>query len=204
MQQQNRWDERYGGEEYVFGTEPNDFLKSVAARIPRGRVLCLADGEGRNGVFLAEQGCDVVSVDASAVGLEKARRLAESRGVTIETVQADLADYEIAPEAWDGVVSIFCHLPPELRRSVHQRVVAGLKPGGAFVLEAYTPDQLRYGTGGPPTADLMPTLAELRAELAGLAFEHAAETERAVVEGAGHTGLAAVVQVFAVKPAPAG
>jgi len=193
------WNERYAGEEYIYGTQPNDFLASVVDRLPMGRVLCLAEGEGRNAVFLAEQGFEVVAVDSASVGLEKARHLAGRRGVHIETVVADLADYEIVPEAWDAVVAIFCHLPPPLRREVHARAVAGLRPGGAFVLEAYTPAQLQHGTGGPPVVELMMTLAALRDELAGLRLEHAIETERDIQEGRFHAGLGAVVQVLAYK-----
>jgi SAM-dependent methyltransferase len=140
------WDERYGAPEYVYGTEPNEFLASVASRIPLGRVLSLADGEGRNGVFLATLGHRVTSVDASPVGLAKAGRLAAARGVTLTTIVADLAEYAIAPGGWEGIVSIFCHLPPPLRRRVHEQVVRGLAPGGMYVLEAYSVRQLQFGT----------------------------------------------------------
>lgn len=193
------WDQRYAADEYVYGTRPNDFLASVVDRLPMGRVLCLAEGEGRNAVFLAEQGFEVTAVDSSAVGLAKACKLAGQRGVHIETVVADLTHYEIVPECWDVLVAIFCHLPPPLRRAVHAQAVAGLRPGGAFVLEAYTPAQLQHGTGGPPVVELMMTLDGLREELAGLHFEHALETERDIQEGRFHAGVGAVVQVLAYK-----
>ncbi|HMU61210.1 MAG TPA: methyltransferase domain-containing protein [Gemmatimonadales bacterium] len=194
------WDERYASPEYVYGTEPNDFLASVASQIPRGRVLSIADGEGRNGVFLASLGHDVTSVDASAVGLAKAARLAAARGVHLTTQVVDLADYVIEPGAWAGIVSIFVHLPPALRQRVHAQVVRGLAPGGVFILEAYSPDQLRHGTGGPSNPELLPTLDALRAELGGLEFTHAAALERDVQEGQFHRGRSAVVQVVARKP----
>ena len=149
------WDQRYDTEEYVYGTAPNEFLVAHAARIPKGHVLCLGEGEGRNGVWLAEQGYRVTAVDSSSVGLAKARRLAEARGVSLETVAADLAEYDLGEVAWDGIVSIFCHVPMDLRRDLHSRVVRALRPGGAFLLEAYTPRQLALATGGPPTAELM-------------------------------------------------
>lgn len=203
MSSASMWDARYGGAPHVYGTEPNDFLKTWAHRLPpRGRVLSLAEGEGRNAVFLAGLGHVVTAVDQSAVGLEKARRFAAARGVTLETVVADLTDYVVAPKAWDGVVSIFCHVPPAVRCRLHAGVLAGLRPGGVFLLEAYRPAQLQYKTGGPPTADLLPSLDELRTELSGLEFFHAVETERDVVEGSLHTGRAAVVQLVAVKPFP--
>jgi len=195
------WDERYSAPGYAYGTEPNDFLASAAARIPRGRVLSLADGEGRNGVHLATLGYDVTSVDASPVGLAKADLLAAARGVRIHTVVADLAEFAVGDACWEGIVSIFCHLPPALRRAVYGQVVRGLVPGGVFVLEAYTPAQLRFGTGGPSNPDLMPTLALLRDELAGLEIVHGVELERAVREGALHDGPSAVVQVIARRPA---
>jgi SAM-dependent methyltransferase len=193
------WNERYAVDEYVYGSAPNDFLASVIERLPTGRVLCLAEGEGRNAVYLAEQGFEVTAVDSSPVGLDKARKLAGQRGVHIETVVADLAHYEIVPESWDAIVAIFCHLPPLLRRAVHAQAVAGLRPGGAFVLEAYTPAQLKHGTGGPPVLELMMTLDGLREELAGLRFEHAFEIERDIQEGRFHAGVGAVVQVLANK-----
>ena len=196
----NSWDEKYGAPGHYYGTEPNDFLRERCAAIPAGGdVLCLAEGEGRNAVFLAQQGFRVVAVDQSPVGLRKAQALAAERGVRIETVVADLADYRIAPDHWDGIVSIWCHLPQPLRATVHRQVAGGLRSGGVFLLEAYTPAQLRHGTGGPKTADLLPTLDELRGELPGLDFVHAEEREREVHEGLGHFGLSAVVDIVAAR-----
>jgi SAM-dependent methyltransferase len=196
----NSWDERYGTTGYYYGTEPNEFLREHCSAIRRGGdVLCLAEGEGRNAVFLALQGFHPVAVDQSAVGLKKAEQLAAERGVRIEAIVANLDDYRIEPGRWDGIVSIWCHLPAALRAAVHRQVVGGLKIGGVFLLEAYTPAQLRYGTGGPKTADLLPTLADLRQELEGLELAHALERERSVHEGGGHTGLSAVVQLVAYR-----
>lgn len=196
------WDERFDQDAYVYGTEPNDFLRESAEKLPPppARALSLAEGEGRNAVFLAGLGYEVTGVDASAVGLSKARRLARARGVSIETVQARLEDYRIAPGAWELIVSIFCHLPPELRERVHGEVVAGLRPGGMLVLEAYTPDQLRHRTGGPSREELLFTSDLLRRDLSGLEFLHLREVERDVTEGLLHRGMAAVVQVLARKP----
>jgi len=198
----SHWDERLAGDVFWYGTQPNDFLREHAAALPpRGRVLCLGEGEGRNAVFLAEQGFEVVGVDASAVGLAKAARLARERGVAITTLQADLAQFPLGSAAWDGIVSIWCHLPPPLRARVHRDVVGALRPGGVFLLEAYAPAQLAYRTGGPKTADLLVTVAALRAELAGLEFEVALERVREIHEGERHNGRSAVVQVLARRPA---
>ncbi len=196
----NPWDDRYGGPEYAYGTAPNDFVAAMADRIPPGAVLCLAEGEGRNAVYLAGRGHRVTAVDASAAGMRKAQALARQHGVTIDAVVADLADFVIAPGAWDGIVSVFAHLPPPLRARVHRAAVAGLRPGGVFLLEAYTPRQLEFATGGPPTAELMMTAAALAGELAGLELQILRELEREVHEGRYHHGPGAVVQVLAVKP----
>jgi SAM-dependent methyltransferase len=194
------WNERYSAAEYVYGTDPNEFLREVSNRIPRGKVLSLGEGEGRNAVFLAGLGCDVLAVDQSPVGLEKARRLAELRGVKITTAVADLADYAITPGEWDAIISIFCHLPSALRRALYRKAVNGLKSGGVIVLEAYTPAQLQFKTGGPPDLDFLASLQDLKMDLHGLDFERAQELERSVVEGQFHSGRAAVVQVLARKP----
>ena len=195
------WNERYGSPDYHYGTEPNDFLAAVAGQIPPGRVLSIADGEGRNGVFLATLGYDVTSMDASTVGLAKAQRLAAMHGVSITTIAADLADFEIAPQAWEGIVSIWVHLPRALRQRVHAQVVRGLAPGGLYVMESYAVQQLGRGTGGPSSAELLPTLDALRGELAGLELLQAVEIERDVHEGVPHNGRSAVLQVIARKPA---
>lgn len=194
------WDDRYNDEGYFYGVAPNDFLAAEYQAIPLGRVLCLAEGEGRNAVFLAEQGYQVTAVDASKVGLEKAKKLARDRGVEITTVQADLAEYQIEASSWHGIVSIFCHLPPKLRQRVHQAVAEGLVSGGALVLEAYTPAQLNNNTGGPPSAELMMDATMLKADFKALDIVHLAELKRDVIEGRGHTGAADVVQLLATKP----
>ncbi len=191
------WDERYSLAEYAYGTQPNDFLREVAPRLPQGRALCLAEGEGRNAVFLAQCGLEVVAVDQSAVGLEKAQRLAASRQAVLQTVVANLDSYAIGDNAWDVIVSIWAHVPPALRQQVHRACVTGLKPGGMFVLEAYTPAQLAFKTGGPPVPELTMTLAALQHELSGLDFLIGRELVREVREGRYHDGQSAVVQVLA-------
>ena len=194
------WDERYSQSEYAYGKLPNDFLKQHIARLNKGRSLCLADGEGRNSVFLAAHGHDVVAVDQSAPGMHKARQLAKENSVNIEAIVADLADFTIEENSWDNIVSIFCHLPVALRKQVHASAVCGLKSGGILLLEAYTPEQIQLGTGGPPVAEMTMTLSLLQKELQGLEFLYAEEKQREVVEGLYHTGTGAVVQVIARKP----
>ncbi len=193
------WDERYTADHYIYGTQPNTFLEQNFTQIPKGKVLCLADGEGRNSVFLAKQGYSVTAVDASAVGIEKAKKLARKNSVNIDYIHADLADYEPGQQQWDGIVSIFCHLPPHIRVPLHQKIASALKASGVLLLEAYTPEQLEFGTGGPPTADLTMTANSLTQELDGLNFSLLKELKRDVVEGSHHTGLGAVVQAIASK-----
>jgi SAM-dependent methyltransferase len=193
------WDERYSSEEYAYGTTPNGFLKTNFNVIPKGRVLSLAEGEGRNAVFLAQQGYTVTAVDGSIVGLNKARKLAELNGVTIEFIHADLADYDLGENKWDGIVSMFCPLPSAVRKQLYKKLEAALKPNGVFFLEAYTPDQLKHGTGGGNDVDTMQSKESLSSELAGLKFSHLVEFEREIIEGKYHTGLGAVVQAIASK-----
>ena len=196
------WDQRYAAKEYVYGTEPNEFLHANAALLPKTKVLCLADGEGRNSVYLASLGYDVTAVDSSKVGLEKAQQLAKAKGVKITTVQADLADYHLGTQKWHGIVSIFCHLPPLLRTDIHKKVHAALITGGVFLLEAYTPKQLDFKTGGPPNATLMMQSTDLVRELSPLRLDLNQELVRQINEGNGHHGKGAVVQVIAVREDP--
>jgi SAM-dependent methyltransferase len=194
------WDDRYRGDDYVYGREPNEFLRAEAHRIVPGRVLCLAEGEGRNAVFLASLGHEVTAIDISIEGLRKAERLARERQLEIATVQADLATYEPQMDAFTGIVAIWAHLPPAVRKKVHGWTARALRPGGIYVLEAYTPRQLAFNTGGPRDAALLMTAAELREELAPLTIAIGREVEREVHEGTFHAGLSATVQLVAVRP----
>ncbi len=193
------WDERYAVDGWAFGTDPNDFLRQEAHRIPPGRVLCLGEGEGRNAVFLAEQGYEVVGVDRSQVGMDKAQGLAQERGVFIETVVSSIEDFDLTEGEWQGIISVFFHLPPELRKKVNQAVVKGLAPGGILILESFTPQQLEFGTGGPPHPERLVSLATLEEEFEGLKFLLSQETEREIREGRMHTGWSSVAQVVGVR-----
>jgi SAM-dependent methyltransferase len=198
------WDERYSEQGFAYGVEPNDFLEAIlpTLNLPKdASCLFLAEGEGRNAVWAAEQGFQVVAVDSSKVGLEKAQTLARERGVSIQTEVADLGDYDLDVAKWDCIVGIFCHLPPMIRQRVLAAIPEALKPGGVFVLEGYTPQQLEYKTGGPHASDLMYTSEILKTALEGkLEIDRNEELMREVVEGKYHNGLAAVVQCIARKP----
>lgn len=192
------WNERYTSADYVYGTEPNTFL-AEHAKLLTGPVLSLAEGEGRNGVFLASLGLDVLGVDASEVGLAKAQKLASARGVKIRTQVADLATYEPPASQFGAVVSISAHLPSEIRRRLYPLVERCLKPGGIILLEAYSQAQFSRNTGGPKDPDMLMSCATLQREFPNCEPVLLREIDREVIEGKLHTGLASVVQFIARK-----
>ena len=195
------WDERYQTPEYIFGDQPCQWLIMNQHRLPQsGKALALGDGEGRNGVFLAELGFEVTSVDLSEVGLSKARDLARKRGVTIQTVQADLEHYEIEAESQDLIVSIYCHLPDAIRKLVHERAEVALKPGGLFILEAFHHSQLKYQSGGPKTTDLLYDLDVLLDDFQTLQILEAFDGLCYLDEGARHSGIGHIVRLVLQKP----
>lgn len=196
------WDDRYAGDEYLFGTEPNRFL--VACRsllVDGGRALCVADGEGRNSVWLASEGFDVDAFDASPVAVEKARRLAAERGVSVRFTVADADSWSWPESAYDVVAAIFIQFAtPDLRRRMFDRMAQTLRPGGLLLLEGYRVEQLAYGTGGPRSAAHLYTEEQLRTELAVLALEQVRSYDKAVEEGVGHSGMSALIDVVARRP----
>jgi len=195
------WDQRYNEAGFAYGDQPNGFLVEQVRMLKPGTCLCLAEGQGRNAIWLAQQGFSVTAMDQSPVGMTRAQHLAAERGVAIDTQVGDLTDFDLGDSRWDNIVSIFGHLPSGLRRSVHQRIVQALKPGGVFLLEAYTPEQLDMpGTGGPSDPDMLPTAGMVRSEAEGLEFMIAREVNREVNEGDYHHGMSAVVQIVARKP----
>jgi SAM-dependent methyltransferase len=195
------WNERYERGALAYGEAPNDFLVAQVGQLRPGTCLCLAEGQGRNAVWLAEQGFAVTAVDQSEVGMAKALEFAKARGVAILTEVADLREFDLGTERWDNIVSIFGHLPTDLRRDVHRRVVAALRPGGIFLIEAYTPDQLEAsGTGGPSDAGMLLTCELLADEFEGMEILLSRELVREVNEGEYHKGEGAVVQFIARKP----
>lgn len=207
----NIWNERYSGDEYHFGTEPNAFLASQHELLKPGMsCLAVADGEGRNGVWLAQQGLDVLSVDASPVALEKARKLAALRGVSVKFERADLLqdDWPVLSNAeggenrFDLVVAIFIQFaPPGMRERMFANIRRCLKPGGLLLLQGYTPRQLEYRTGGPSQVENLYTEAMLRKAFAGMEILHLREHDDFIGEGAGHRGMSALIDLAARKPA---
>ena len=195
------WDQRYDVPDYIFGEAPCQWLTMNRHRLPtEGDALALGDGDGRNGAYLAERGLSVASDDLSSVGLAKARRLAESRGVSITTVCADLADHRIEPRSLDLIVSIYCHLPEAVRIITHTRCVEGLRPGGLFVLEAFNRKQLGRSSGGPQTTELLYDIDELLADFRRLEVVEALTGLCDLDEGERHKGLGQVVRLVLRKP----
>lgn len=192
------WNERYSRDEFAYGTEPNTFLVENA-KLLKGPVLSLAEGEGRNAVFLASLGLDVLGVDGSEVGLAKAQRLAASKGVAIKTEVADLATYEPRADFYGSVVSISAHLPGNVRRQLYPLVEQCLKSGGIILLEAYSKSQLTRNTGGPKDPDMLMTAEDIEKEFPNCEVILCHEVEREVVEGEFHTGMASVLQFIGIK-----
>ena len=197
------WDDRFATEEYIFGTDPNAFLARQAPRLPKsGAALAIADGEGRNGVWLAQQGLTVTAVDGSAVGIAKSARLAKSRGVQLTHVQADLTDWEIPTGAFDVIVGIFFQFAdPIVRARLFAGFRNGLKPGGLLILEGYSPKQLDYRTGGPSELDHLYTRELMESSFAGMEFLELKEYDAVLNEGARHSGMSAVIDLVARKNA---
>jgi 2-polyprenyl-3-methyl-5-hydroxy-6-metoxy-1,4-benzoquinol methylase len=193
------WNQMYDVEHYRYGTSPNVFLVEQSHRFaPGARVLCVGDGEGRNGVWLAQQGYDVVTVEASERGVGKARRLAADRGV-LPDVRHGLFPHALAPEeTFDAIVLIFVHVPTEGRHALHRAVVSRLRPGGHVLLEAFTPEQLGFNSGGPRDRSRMYTTELLAEDFQDLEIPLLERRDVVLDEGPGHSGLASVVRLVAV------
>ncbi len=202
---QDFWSDRYraAGEAYLFGTAPNRYLAAQAALLTPGmRALSVADGEGRNAVWLAEQGLDVTATELSPVAIEKAEALAASRGVKVDFALADALNWIYPDEAFDLVVAVFIQFAaPDERAALFDRLQRTLRPGGRIVLQGYTPKQLEYRTGGPSAVENLYTAALLREAFAGLEIEALDEYEDELDEGSAHRGRSALIGMVARKPA---
>lgn len=196
-----RWEKRFSVPEYIFGTAPNAFLAAQAAALPRsGTALAVADGEGRNGVWLAERGLDVLSIDWSPTAIGKAQALARTRGVTLRTAQVDIVAWEWPVAQFDVVAAIFFQfLTPAERTLVFARMREALKPGGLLLIEGYRPEQLNYKTGGPSQVENLYTRALLEAEFRSFSQLHITEHDSMTSEGTSHVGMAALIDLVGRK-----
>ena len=197
-----RWQERYSTSDYRFGREPNEFLLRCRPLLPRaGRALAVADGEGRNGVWLAQQGLDVLSIDFSPAGQAKARALAAEHKVAIAFVEADVHAWPYPADAFDVVVEIFTQFSaPADRARKWAGMRRALKSGGLLIVQGYTPKQLDYGTGGPKQIEHLYTRDMLERAFGDLADVEIVEEERELNEGTGHSGMSAIIGLTARKP----
>lgn len=197
------WNDRFDTPDYVFGKAPAAFLVDHADWLKPGlHGLAVADGEGRNSVFMAERGVDTVAMDYSPNAVAKAQALAGERGVTLEHHVSSIFDYDWPPAGYDLVVAIFIQfLAPNEREAVFAHMVETLKPGGALLLHGYTPEQIAFGTGGPRNAENLYTEDMLRRAFAALEIRELHSYERVIEEGTGHSGRSALIDLVAVKPA---
>ncbi len=196
------WDARYAGNDYIFGTAPNQFLQQHASIWRAGdRILCVADGEGRNSVWLAQQGMQVEAFDISAVGVEKARQLASRHGVSVQYDVADCDSWHWPVARYDGIAAIFIQFAePALRARIFERMRRSLKPGGILILQGYTPKQLEYKTGGPPQLDQLYTRELLKQSFAEMELLELNEYETELGEGSRHIGRSALIGLVARQP----
>ena len=193
------WNKRFAGGDYLFGTVPNHWLcEHAAVWQPGGRVLCVADGEGRNSVWLASRGLIVDAFDVAEMGVAKARRLAAAQGVSVNFTIADSDAFAWPHAAYDGVAAIFVQFAdPAMRERLFSNIIGSIRPGGTLVLQGYTPKQLEYRTGGPPHESHLYTEAMLRAAFAEMEIIELREYEAEIAEGAGHSGQSALIGMVA-------
>lgn len=199
----DRWNQRYAdADDYLFGRGPNHFVAQQKDRFKPGQTaLAIADGEGRNSVYLAELGLDVTAMDFSPVALEKSRRLAEEAGVSVRLVEADLYNWDWPDSAFDAVVGIFFQFaPPAKRDGIFAGMKRAVKPGGLIVIEGYRPEQVDYGTGGPPQRENMYTEELLREWFGDFEILLLESYDAEVDEGPGHKGMSALIDLVARRP----
>src|SRR3981081_2465404 len=201
MSELERWESRFAAPEYLFGTAPNAFLKSQAHRLEPGqKALALADGEGRNGVWLAELGLDVLSLDFSANALKKTRALAALRRVDLRFQQVALATWSWPTAELDVIVAIFIQFAdPPFRRRIFDGIKTALKPGGLLLMQGYRPEQLDYRTGGPSQVENLYTTALLEDSFGDFASVEINEHDSMVDEGGGHAGMSALIDFVGRK-----
>ncbi len=200
ISEKQRWETRFRAPDYIFGKEPNAFLKAQAHRLRAGQsALSVADGEGRNGVWLAEQGLDVLTIDYSPAALAKARALAQERGVKLRTEVTDVFAWRWPKDAFDVIAAIFIFAAPAERSAFFANLKGALKPGGLLLVQGYRPEQLKYRTGGPPDAERLYTRAILESGFGDMAQLDISEHDSAISEGSAHVGMSALIDLVARK-----
>lgn len=196
----DKWDERYSIKEYVYGKEPNQFLKENIGKIPKGNILCVADGEGRNGTFLAEKGNAVTSIDFSPMAIKKTQKLAAEKNVTVNTICADLLKYDFGENKYNGIVSIYSHFNIKDTLTLHKKYLRALKSNGVFLMEAFAKEQLPLNTGGPKNINLLYDIEDIEKSFPNCKFEVLKKDILYLHEGHLHDGKAVVVRAIVRKP----
>jgi len=197
---QEFWNRRYSEAGFAYGTKPNLFLVSKSKLLEPGmNILAIGDGEGRNGIWLAEHGMEVTIIDQSEIGLHKARHLAAEKNVVIQTICEDLMSWEWPVNTYDAIVSIFVHFGQTERPTVHKSILEALKPGGWLIMQSFNRDQITRNSGGPKNVDMLYTTEMLARDFSGLSIEELEETEADLDEGVYHHGSAAVINLLAQK-----
>lgn len=193
------WNERYSSQNFAYGKEPNQFLKSRLQHLTPGKILLPGEGEGRNAVYAAQSGWDVYAMDSSSVAAKKAIEFSASKDVTIQYKVADLEDIEYSENEFDCIAVIFLHLAPEARVPFHKKILSFLKPGGMLLLEAFSKKQSEKNTGGPKNINMLYSKEELHADFSLASKYEIKETETELNEGIYHQGVASLIRVIAVK-----
>ena len=196
------WDQKYNQDDYVFGTQPSQFMLAQQEWLKAGQTaLAIADGEGRNSVFMAEKGLQVTAMDSSQVGIAKAKKLAESRSVDVDFQHVDVREWDWEADRHDLIAAVFIQFAdPKFRSEIFTGMIKTLKPGGILLLHGYTPKQVKYGTGGPPVPELMYTREMLVNAFADTEVLRLEEYETELQEGEGHAGISALIDLVARKP----
>lgn len=192
------WDEKFNSDEYIYGKEPNNFLKSFLDQVNPGKILLPGDGEGRNAVYAAKKGWDVTALDYSTTGKEKALKLAEQNQVSISFHTSDAETFD-STEKFDLIAIIFLHFTPDVRTTVHHKFTHLLKPGGTVLMECFSKDQMENNSGGPKSVDLLYNETEIERDFKELDIKQLKKTEVELNEGSHHKGKASVIRMIAEK-----
>ncbi len=195
----NFWNERYANDEYVYGTEPNQFYKEEIKKLTPGKILFPAEGEGRNAVYAATQGWNVTAFDASSEGKRKAEKLASTRGVTIDYLISNYDDIQFTPALFDCIVMTYTHMPPLKRNEYHQKLISFLKPGGKLILEGFSKEQIENNTGGPKDINMLFSEEELKTDFKDLSHLFIEKTKVTLREGLFHQGESAIIRAVGTR-----
>lgn len=194
------WDSRYRNRDYIYGRMANNYFREQVKKNKPGRLLCLCEGEGRNAVYAAYSGWQVVATDFSEIAKEKAMTLAREKNVSLEYLVCDIVDYNFEKEKFDYVALIHCHFTPQIREEIFRKIIEAVRPGGGIIFEGFSTEQLGRNSGGPSEAEKLYTIEEVKRLLPDFEFEELYQTEFRMNEGLYHIGMANIIRFMAYKP----